>query len=183
MALSCSAAPMATVSAPRRDRANVRVRAPVEMMRPMTSAASVVAARRTGAPCSPVMSSRKPGSQRAMVRWPMGEPSSVTAATSERPVNLCAWAEGSTLVAEARITTGGFSTRRRSRRSTSATCAPKTPRYTWHSSITTYFRVRSRRVQDFWLPKIEACNISGLVTMIRACSRITRRASAGVSPS
>ena len=162
MADSSSAADIATISAPRRDRTKLNVRAPAATTRAMMSAASALALRRTGAPCSPSWPSTKPGSHNAMVRAPAGEPSSVTVATFSRPVSRRACAAGSVLVAEARMRVGSVlvgrvascleddvlalgrtvlaalaPTTRSSRRSTIATCAPNTPRYTCASSMTT----------------------------------------------
>ena len=97
---STSAARMATTSAERRERTKVMVRAPSAMKEAIISAASVVAARRTGAPCSPSAPSMKPGSHRATVRAPVGAVSSVIARAG-RPVRRCACRPGSFMVAEA----------------------------------------------------------------------------------
>ncbi len=68
-------------------------------------AASVPAARRTGAPFSPVTCSSSGGSHSATVRGPCGEPSSVTSRQGA-PTSRDAAAPGSAVVAEARTKTG-----------------------------------------------------------------------------
>ena len=95
-----SAATIATTSAERRERTKVMVRAPSAMKVAINSAASVVAARRTGAPCSPSAPSKNPGSQSATVRAPVGAESSVIACAG-RPVRRSACRAGSFMVAEA----------------------------------------------------------------------------------
>ena len=102
---SSSDARSAVVSAARRERTNVKVRAPSATRAAIIHAASVVAARRTGAPFWPSMPSMNPGSHKATVRAPVGAPSSVTASMS-RPVSRSACAAGSRMVAEAATTTG-----------------------------------------------------------------------------
>jgi hypothetical protein len=80
------------------------------------------------------------GSHSAKVTAPRGEASSVTAVTGS-PTSRDAVPAGSPEVAEARTNVGELPYRvaaRRSRRRTWATCEPKTPRYVWHSSTTTY---------------------------------------------
>ena len=93
-------------------------------------AASVVAGYRTGAPFSPSAPSMNPGSHNAMVRSPVGAPSSVTATTS-CPHSRDAWPAGSAAVAEAKISVGSdpyaFAIRS-NLRNTNDTFAPNTPR-------------------------------------------------------
>ena len=105
MALRARCAPSAVSSAPRRDRTNANVRAPSSTRSASIRAASAPAARRTGAPFSPVSSGSSGGSQSAIVRPAVGEPSSVTARTA-RPVSRDAKAAGSATVAEASTSVG-----------------------------------------------------------------------------
>lgn len=122
---------MATASAPTRERTKVSVRAPSVTRSAITRAASAPAERRTAAPFSPVTPAPSSGgSQSATVRDPCGDPSEVTA-THGAPMSFSAVAAGSAVVAEHSTNTGSAPYRcasRRSRRSTSATCDPKTPR-------------------------------------------------------
>src|SRR5690606_20765870 len=72
---------IATASAPRRDRTNASVRTSPLTRSASRSAASAVAPRRTGAPCSPV-NSVSGGSHSANAVAPRGEAASVTALAS-----------------------------------------------------------------------------------------------------
>ena len=108
---------------------NASVRTPSTTRSASRSAVSDDAARRTGAPCSPVREVNG-GSQSATATWPRGEPSSTTG-TKSRPVSRWAWTSGSATVAEASTNVGWApyaAHTRRSRRSTWATWAPNTPR-------------------------------------------------------
>ena len=120
----------ATDSAALRLRTKARLWAPSTTRSASRSAHSAVAVRLMGAPFSPVKAVSS-GSQRAMTRSPAGEPSAVTSSTRE-PTSRVAASPGWATVADAQMTIGAEpydSQIRRSRRITSATCAPNTPRY------------------------------------------------------
>ena len=105
------------------------MRAPATVRSATSRAASAPAARRTGAEFSP-RSAVSGGSHSAKVRLPRGLRSSATTSHGS-PVNRSAAAPGSAEVAEASTNTGEapyFAQIRRSRRSTSATFEPNTPR-------------------------------------------------------
>jgi len=102
------------------------------------------------------------------------------------PVRRVASSSGLAIVAEARRKRGEVpyaAAMRRRRRMTFATCEPKTPRYTWASSITTTARLANRSDHAAWLGRIPTWSMSGLVRTTLARLRICPRASRGVSPS
>ena len=106
--------------------------------------------------------------------------------TTGAPTRREADVSGSLTVALARTNTGEapyLAHTRRSRRSTSATCEPKTPRYPWHSSTTTYLSPRRKEAQSACRGRIPRCSMSGLVSTKRPCRRTQSRSSRGVSPS
>ena len=128
------------------------------------------------------------GSHSTTVLVPAGDASSVIARTSSgpTPINRAALAAGSAVVADA-MTKVGYApyaaATRRSRRSTSPTCAPNTPRNAWHSSSTTYCSEESRRDHRWCCGSRVTCSRSGLVSTTSAYSRTQRRSSREVSPS
>ena len=97
---------------------------------------------------------------------PLGDASSRTASTG-KPSSRSADTSGSETVADAKMNVGVepyFAQTRRSRRSTAATCDPKTPRYEWHSSTTTYVSALKNWAHRAWLGKSERCSMSGFVS-------------------
>ncbi len=101
---SSEAAVSATCSAPRRDRMKARVRTEAATRSASRSAASEEAARRSGAPFSPV-NWVSAGCQSASDTSPRGEESPVTGSTSS-PVSRDAWSAGAATVAEASTNVG-----------------------------------------------------------------------------
>ena len=129
---AAAASPATTVSAPRRERTKASVRAPVERPgRPAGSATSAVAVRRTGASvlagqlgaaAAPTgRTASRPGARRRRSTAATGRPVSRLARTSPgRPPSPRRGRR------RGRRRSGAHT--RRSRRSTAATCEPKTPR-------------------------------------------------------
>ena len=122
----------------------------------------------------------------AIWRRAPGEPSRSTSATSSKPVSRSASSTGLAIVALASRNRGSVPyapATRRSRRSTLATCAPNTPRYTCASSTTTTARFAKKSPHAPWLGRIPTWSMSGFVRMRFARRRIAERSSRRVSPS
>ena len=113
------------------------------------------------------------GCSSAMVRGPLGAPSSTTGVTGH-PHSASASAAGSPMVAEQNTKVGRVpycSHRRSSRRSTCARCVPNTPRNTCISSITTSRKRMRNGAQRAWLGSNPPWSISGLVNTTLAWVR------------
>ena len=182
---SCSAAVIATCSAPRRDRTNASVRTSSTTRSASRSAVSDDAARRTGAPFSPVHDVNG-GSHSASATWPRGESSSVTGKTS-RPVSRPAVTAGSAIVADASTNVGcaPYSAQtRRSRRSTWDDVGAEDPAVV--VALVDHDVLRASRgtpAHRACPGSSERCSMSGLVRTYSPWSRVQSRCSRGLSPS
>mmetsp|Transcript_14326 Transcript_14326/g.60348 ORF Transcript_14326/g.60348 Transcript_14326/m.60348 type:complete len:318 (-) Transcript_14326:1041-1994(-) len=118
-------------------------------------------------------------------RRPSSEPR--TPSLGNAPTRSTACFSGSPMVADVTTNTGSrpWTSRhtRRSRRSKSATCDPKTPRYACASSRTTTESPAKNERHFLWFGRSETCRVSGLVTSMRQFSKMRARSSSGVSPS
>mmetsp|Transcript_7234 Transcript_7234/g.30830 ORF Transcript_7234/g.30830 Transcript_7234/m.30830 type:complete len:321 (-) Transcript_7234:2230-3192(-) len=130
------------------------------------------------------VSSRRISSPSSAIR-PSSEPR--TPSRGNAPTRSTACRSGSPMVADVTTNTGSrpWHSRQtlRSRRSKSATCDPKTPRYACASSRTTTESPAKNERHFLWFGRSETCRVSGLVTSMRQFSKMRARSSKGVSPS